>query len=121
LDEQGRQVPTERLLMMMARHVLSEHANGVVVLEEGMSPGVATSIEALGGRVVLSDARRSAMVAAMCQHGAILGAGPSGRCWHVLGGTALPDALMTLTWVLVILSRSDRCFSEVLDAAAAEE
>jgi len=32
-----------------------------------------------------------------------------------LGGKPLPDALMTLTQLLVLLSRDDRPFSAVLD------
>ena len=45
----------------------------------------------------------------------LLGGGPSARFWHAIGGPPLPDALTTLTLLLVILSQSDQRFSEVLD------
>ena len=50
---------------------------------------------------------------------AIVGGGTAGRFWYDRDGLPLPDALMTLTLLLVLLSRSDRCFSEVLDRETA--
>jgi len=59
----------------------------------------------------------------MRQHGAILGGGPSGRFWHAgyAAGPPLPDALMTLTLLLELLSRTDDPLSVVLDREAAIE
>ena len=57
--------------------------------------------------MVLSGARRAEMSAAMREHGALLGGGPSGRFWHGETGLPLPDALMTVTRLLMLLSRSD--------------
>ena len=71
-----------------------------------------------GVSVVLSGARRAEMSAAMRQHGALLGGGPSGRFWHGETGLPLPDALMTVTRLLMLLSRSDEPFSAVLDREA---
>jgi phosphomannomutase len=59
------------------------------------------------------------MASAMRRHDALLGGGPSGRYWHSIGQVPLPDALATLTLVLVLLSRDDRPLSAVLDAEAA--
>jgi phosphomannomutase len=59
----------------------------------------------------------------MRQHGAILGGGPSGRFWHTgyAAGLPLPDALMTVTLLLELLSRTDDPLSAVLDREAAIE
>jgi len=111
-DEQGRRVPAERLLPLLARHLRIADARRVVVLEQGTSP---SSAGAIGPRLELSDARRPAMAAAMREHGAIFGGGPSGRFWYSDAGPPLLDALRTVTLLLVLLSRSDRAFSEVLD------
>jgi phosphomannomutase len=54
-------------------------------------------------------------MAAMKAENAILGGGPSGRFWHAVAGVPLPDALMTVTRLLVLLSRGDEPFSAVLD------
>ncbi len=118
LDERGRWVPPERMLRLLARRLLAERPEGVVVLEEGTARTVAERIEAAGGRVVTADARRAEMAAAMRSGGGIFGGGRTGRFWYDRDGVPLPDALMTLTWLLVLLSQSDRRFSEVLDREA---
>ena len=87
----------------------------MIVLEDSTPPAVARRIEELGARVVISGVRRAELSAAMSQHGAVLGGGPSGRFWHCETGVPLPDALMTVTRLLVLLSRSDEPFSTVLD------
>jgi phosphomannomutase len=117
-DEQGRQVPAERLLLLVAGHLLSERPQGVIVLEERNAAELAEAIRAAGGRVVLSGARRAEMAAAVQAHGGLLGGGPSGRLWYDSDGLPLPDALRTLTLLLVLLSQSDRPLSEVLDDRA---
>jgi len=114
LDEQGRPVPCERMLMLFARQLLAESPQGVFVLEHDTAPEVARAIETLDARVMRSGPRRAQMAATMREHRALLGGGPSGRFWY---GAAppLPDALMSVTLLLRILSQSDRRFSEVLD------
>ena len=128
VDERGQAVPPERLFLLVARSVLSgsqaspssPHAPCAadVVLEEDASPGLIEDVRSLGGRVVASGALRQAMACTIRRHGAILGGGPSGRFWYSVGGVPVPDALRTFTRLLVLLSRSDRTLSEVLDHEA---
>jgi phosphomannomutase len=118
LDERGREVPEERLLVLVARHVRGENAPGPMVLEQGTSRTACEAVEALGCRVVLSGVRRSEMASAMRQHGALFGGGPSGRFWYADAGPPLADGLRTLTRLITLLSRSDRRLSEVLDHEA---
>jgi phosphomannomutase len=49
---------------------------------------------------------------------ALVGGGPSGRFWYARSGHVSPDALVTLSLLLTILSQSDRPLSRVLDEAA---
>jgi phosphomannomutase len=119
VDEHGRRVPAERLLLLVARHLLSERPQAAVVLEEGTAAAVAEAIGAAGGRVVFSTARRAEMAAAMQEHRGLLGGGQTGRLWYDSDGLPLPDALRTLTLLLVLLSQSDRPLSEVLAHRAA--
>lgn len=114
-DERGREVPAERLLLLLARHQLAERPGGVIVLEIGTAPYVASAIHAWGGRVIDASGTRASVAKTMRETGALLAGGPCGRVWHN-PGHATPDALRTLTTVLVLLSRSDRRLSEVLDA-----
>ncbi len=119
LDERGREVPGEQLLLLVARHLLAERRRQAVVFEEGTSGETISAVRRLGGRVIAGGSRRAEMDCAMRENGALLGGGPSGRFWHRFDdGHCLPDALMTLTLLLKILSRSDRPLSAVLDAEA---
>ena len=123
LDEQGQIVPTERLLLFLARQFLTQPTDikpqqRVVVLERGTSPVVVERLERLTMAVVIGGVRRAEMAAAMSEHAAAFGGGPSGRFWHQEAGIPLPDALMTITRLLVLLSRSDEPFSVVLDREA---
>ncbi len=119
VDERGRYVPCERLLLLVARHRLAEQPEAGIVLEHETDPQVADAIRALGGGVVTSDARRARMHRAMRASEAPFGGGPSGRFWYrSADGLHFADALMTLTLLLTILSQSDRPLSQVLDAEA---
>jgi phosphomannomutase len=117
LDEQGASVPAQQLLLLLARHCLqiSDNPPATIVLEESTFQLVHQRIEQCGGRVVIGGGRRAAMAAAMREHIATFGGGPNGRLWHIVAGVPLPDALMTITQLLVLLSRSDEPLSAVLD------
>ena len=117
VDEQGRAVPPDRLLLLVAGHRLAREPGARVVLEPDAPPSLAGRISRLGGQAVAGGPTRAAMEEAMRSRGAVLGGGWSGRLWHCCG-PAVPDALRTLTCLLVLLSRSDRALSEVLDSEA---
>jgi len=115
-DESGRAIPAERLLGLLARHLLPGQGGQAVVLEEGWSESLTDAIGAWGGRVVRSDPRRAEMDRQIRQHCAILGGDRCGRIWYYRPeGYAAADALKTITLLLEILSQSDRPLSEVLD------
>jgi phosphomannomutase len=114
-DERGAAVPTERLLLLLVQGIKPRPA---VVLEDSTPSAAMAAAERIGVRIATSPARRANMAAAMLEHNAVLGGGPSGRFWHRLSDLPLPDALMTITRLLAILSRSDEPFSVVLDRDA---
>jgi phosphomannomutase len=116
LDERGQAVPAERLLMLLARQQMADHPQAGIVLEPGTSATVVEAIHGWGGQAVFGSATRAGMAATLVRTEALLGGGPSGRFWYAVGHPSA-DALRTLTLLLALLSRSDRPFSEVLDAA----
>ena len=118
-DEQGRAVSPEELFWLLATQspVIERSA---VVLEQGTSAELAQRLESLGVRVVRSDPLRASMARTMRQQAAALGGGPSGRFWYPVEDAALPDAVRTLTRLLVLLSRSDRALSAVVAAVSDE-
>lgn len=117
-DEQGRTISAEKLSLLLALHSLQEATDGSIVLEDSTDPQIIDRLRQLGACVVIGDGHRAAMATAMRQDKAILGGGPSGRFWHAALGLPLPDALMTITRLLTLLSRSDEPLSAVLDRDA---
>jgi phosphomannomutase/phosphoglucomutase len=122
-DESGRLVASERLLLLLARHLLAiQPSSPAVVLEETVPRPLAREIRALGVRVCFCAPRRAEVHQAVQEHHALLGGGPSGRFWYRdAENHASADALMTLTLLLGLLSQSDRPLSEVLDAAGSAQ
>jgi hypothetical protein len=120
VDERGRIVDPERLVMLLAGQLLAERPGATVVLEHGTSTGLVESIARLGGTVATSGASREAMYAAVDTHRAVLGGSASGRLWFG-GEWPICDALLLVSLLLGTLSQTDRPLSEVLDSAAAGE
>lgn len=131
-DERGRPIPGERLLPALAQFLLPNAPGATVVVERDAtgeidltkaesdraredvaSTAIVEAVAAHRGRVVTADSRRQSIHAAMRASAAILAGGPSGRFWF--GGAQSPsaDALRTLTYLLTILSQSDRPLSIV--------
>jgi len=115
VDERGHAVSAEPLLLLLARHLLAERPGGRIVLETGCSQALGETASGLGARVVVAEPLRAKVYRAMRADGALLGGGSSGRFWYAAKGSAAPDALLTLSLLLRILSQTDRPLSRVLD------
>ena len=119
VDQNGRPVAAERLLVLVARHLLQQRPGAAIVLEDETPPQLAERITALGGRPKACHRGRASMERAMRREDALLGGGTSDRIWHRSAEElAVADGLRTLTLLLEILSLSDRPLSEVLDSDA---
>ncbi len=116
VDERGAVVAGETLFLALASYICRQQPGAVLVLEREGSEKVERALARLGARTLRAEATRQATSHAIHRCGAVFGGGPSGRFWYA-GDTAAPDALLTLSLLLVILSQSDRPLSEVLDAA----
>ena len=89
VDERGQAVEAERLLTLLAGN--------------------------LTGPVPHGNELRQQTFLRMRESHATIAVDPAGRLWYASGHAALPDALRTLTLLLVLLSRNDLAFSAVLD------
>jgi phosphomannomutase len=143
-DERGRPVPAERLLLLLARYSLADSRAEAaplptiprplppadrrlptadcpllpIVIEPAATQELIDRLGRLGAPPINGGPRRADMERAVRQTGAVLGGGPSGRFWYRREETCVAaDALVTLTLLLSLLSRSDRPLSEVVDAA----
>jgi phosphomannomutase len=115
-DEHGRAVDGESLLLLLGGYVCRQQPGATLVLERDASERLVGELARRGANTVRCDASRQETCEAMRRAGAVFGGGPSGRFWYGEDAGA-PDALMTLSLLLTILSQSDRPLSEVLDAA----
>lgn len=89
VDERGQSVAAERLAAMIA--------------------------EGFARPVMQGDELRQETFLHMRESGAAIAADPAGRLWYAAGHAPLPDALQTLTLVLVLLSRKDLAFSALVE------
>ena len=119
VDERGEWVAVNRLLALLTAQPLVGEEPGAVLLAPDDSAAAAS---VRGGPDRLSRVAtlpghptRAAMANAMRQHGATYAADAEGRLWHRVSSVPTPDALHSLTHLLVLLSRSDRPLSVVLD------
>ena len=90
VDERGQSVEAERLLALIAGN--------------------------FAGPVMQGEELRQQTFLRMRESRAAIAADTAGRLWYAAGHAPLPDALRTLTLLLVLLSRDDRAFSAVLGA-----
>ena len=112
-DERGKPVSDERLMLLVAGHLLQEQPGRAVILEESTPPELAKSLVALGSKTIIGGSSRRAICQAMQHSDAICGYS-AGRIWYAHPGHHTADALMTITHLLKILSRGDSPLSEVL-------
>ncbi len=119
LDEQGRAVPAGAAAVAAGRRQWRRLRRQIRRLgSRNVARRLSERLEQLGIRVAPSSPRRADMAAAMREHGATLGGGPSGRSGTPRPACPCRDALMTVTRLLVLLSRSDEPLSVVLDRDA---
>lgn len=116
VDELGRPVHAESLLLALAAYVCGRQPAPHVLLESAASGACERQLERLGAEVSRAPSTRQAMSEWFAERGAVLAGGPSGRVWFAARPPA-PDALLALCFWLSVLSQSDRTASEVLDAA----
>ena len=89
VDERGQSVEAEQLLALIAGN--------------------------FSGPPMQSEELRQQTFLRMLESRAALALGAAGRLWYAGGHAPFPDALRTLTYLLVLLSRNDLAFSAVLD------
>jgi phosphomannomutase len=95
-------------------HVVDER--GQTVEAERLSALIAGSF---AGVVMQGEKLRQQTFLRMQECGAAMAVDRAGRLWYASGHDPLPDALQTLTRLLVLLSRDDRAFSAWCGAAVA--
>ncbi len=114
IDERGRPVASETLLLALANQVCRQRPGATVVVESTVSADCLARLQRRGAHVVVAASTREAVYDAFVEHEAQLAGGPSGRFWFDTQPPAA-DGLLAVSFLLTLLSQSDRAVSEVLD------
>jgi len=114
VDEWGKPVDGERLLLAFAAYLGASSPGATILLEPAASSELEQTLVALGLHPQRGGPTRQVMFEAMSSQSALLGGGASGRYWFA-GPPVAADALLTLSLLLALVSQTDGSLSEVLD------
>ncbi|MGI9035764.1 MAG: phosphomannomutase/phosphoglucomutase [Pyrinomonadaceae bacterium] len=113
VDETGRIIWGDELMILFAREVLAENPNSTIVAEVKCTQTLFDEIEKLGGKAVMSKAGHSIIKAEMQKRGAILGGEMSGHIFFADRFYGFDDGLYAGARLLEILSKTDKKLSEI--------
>jgi phosphomannomutase len=119
VDERGQEISAERLLLLLARHLVASRREVAVVVEQETSTSTRARLAELGATIHVSSAERAEMAGAVQTTGAVVGGGPSGRVWFATP-LPCPDGLRTVALLLTVLIQSDWSTSEALEMIIAK-
>lgn len=114
VDEQGRIVWGDRLLILLARAVLREHPGATILGEVKCSATLFADIGKHGGRALMCPVGHSLIKQRMKEESALLAGEMSGHIFFADRWLGFDDALYATGRLLEILSKSDKPLSALL-------
>lgn len=116
VDEIGRIIWGDELLILFARDVLKNHPGATVIAEVKCSQTLFDEIELAGGKPVMAKAGHSVIKAEMKRTGAILAGEMSGHIFFADRFYGFDDAAYAGARLLEIVGNSEKTLSEMLAA-----
>ncbi len=115
VDDKGRIVPENTILIILAEHYLKERRGAPIVYEVSCSMSVEEAIRSLGGKPIVSRIGHTYIYERMIHEGAVFGGESSGHFYYAdLYG--FDDAIFTSLKIAEVISKSNRRFSEIVDS-----
>jgi phosphomannomutase/phosphoglucomutase len=114
VDENGRIIWGDELMVLLSRSVLREKPNSTIIAEVKCSQKLFDDIEAHGGKAIMWKAGHSLIKAKMKETGAALAGEMSGHIFFADRFYGFDDATYAGARVLEILSNSDQTLSQLL-------
>jgi phosphomannomutase/phosphoglucomutase len=114
VDETGRIIWGDELLVVFARDILAEHPGASIVSEVKCSQRLYDDIEAHGGKAVMWKAGHSLLKAKMRETGALLGGEMSGHLFFADRYFGFDDAIYAGARLIEVLSRGGRRLADIL-------
>lgn len=115
ITEKGEFVNADKLLMLLAKDVLSRHKNRSVVFTVSNSQSLFDLAAKWGGKPIMCEVGHSYVENAMTKHNAILGGEQSGHFFLPEDYFQYDDALIASCRILKILDEEKRTISELLE------
>lgn len=115
IDGEGRRLPTDRILLLLARDILRAHPRATVVVDVRASQTLFDEIGRLNGRIAIARAGRAPIEAKIVETGALIGGESDG---HVFLGDSYygyDDALYAALRLMNVVSRADRSLAALRD------
>ena len=113
IDDTGRIIWGDELLILLAREVLRETPNATIIAEVKCTQILFDEIEKLGGKAIMSKAGHSIIKAKMRETNAVLAGEMSGHIFFADKFYGFDDAAYAGARVLEILSKTDKKLSEI--------
>jgi phosphomannomutase / phosphoglucomutase len=114
VDETGRIIWGDELMILLSRAVLAEKPNSTIIAEVKCSQSLYDEIEKLGGKGIMCKAGHSIIKAKMKETNAALAGEMSGHIFFADRFYGFDDATYAGLRVLEILSKTDKKLSELL-------
>jgi len=115
VDERGRIVLEDSVLIMLAEQFLKEHKGAPIVYEVSCSMSVEEAIRSRGGKPVLSRVGHTYINEKMLQEKAVFGGESSGH-YYFADLYGFDDAVFASLKLAESLSKRDERFSEIIDS-----
>jgi phosphomannomutase len=119
IDEEGRILWGDQLMVVLARDVLRRHPGAPILADVKASQVLFDEIARMGGRPVMAATGHSLIKAKLAETGAPLGGEMSGHIFFADGYYGFDDAIYVAVRLLDILSRSRQSLAEMRDALPA--
>lgn len=114
VDENGRIIWGDELMVLLSRSVLRENPNATIIAEVKCSQNLFNDIAAHGGKPLMWKAGHSLIKAKMKETGSVLAGEMSGHIFFADRFYGFDDATYAGARVLEILSKTDQKLSELL-------
>lgn len=115
VDEEGRIIWGDKLMIIFARDILSRHKGATFIADVKCSQVLFDEIERLGGRAIMYRTGHSLIKDKMKKEGALLAGEMSGHMFFADRYFGFDDAIYASARLLEILSRSSKKLSELLE------
>lgn len=115
VDEEGRVLWGDKLMVIFARDILSERKGGTFIADVKCSQVLFDEIERLGGKAIMYRTGHSLIKEKMRREGALLGGEMSGHMFFADRYFGFDDAIYASARLLEILSKGSKKLSKLLE------